>query len=47
MARNSPVVGRSSSRVNKMSSYQVRVPGSRTERGSSSSLSEGKKSDDD
>ena len=47
VTRNSSLVGRSSSRVSKVSSLQVRVPSSRTRGGSSSSLSEGKKLDDD
>ena len=46
-ARNSSPVGRSSSRIREVSSHQERVPGSRARGGSSSSSSEGKKSDKD
>ena len=43
--RNSAPVGMLSSRVREVSSLQARDPGSRTKGGSSSSSSEGKKSD--
>ena len=45
-ARNSSLVEMLSSRVREVSTLQARDPGLRTRRGSSSSLSEGKKSDD-
>ena len=45
-ARNSSLVGRSSSRVSEVLSLQARVPSSRARGGSSSSSSEGKKLDD-
>ena len=40
-------IRRSSPRINEALSYQARVPGSKARDGSSSSLSAGKKSDDD
>ena len=46
-ARNSSPIGRSSSRVSEVLSFQARVPGSRARGGSSSSSSEGKKLDND